>query len=47
MSTQETNIDCEKMSNIFENKNVDLEAYRKLVKNYIDLVIIIFIFFKF
>lgn len=38
MSNQETNTDCERMSNAFENKNIDLDSYRKLVKHYIDLV---------
>jgi pyruvate/oxaloacetate carboxyltransferase len=38
MSKQEINPDCERMSNILENKNIDLEVYRKLIKNYIDLV---------
>ncbi|XP_058792330.1 cell division cycle protein 16 homolog [Phymastichus coffea] len=37
MSNQDISIDCERMSNILENKNLDLDAYRKLVKNYIDL----------
>lgn len=35
---QDESTDCERMSNILENKNLDLEEYRKLVKNYIDLV---------
>ncbi|XP_014232133.1 cell division cycle protein 16 homolog [Trichogramma pretiosum] len=37
MSNQSVNTDCERMSNMFENKNLDLDGYRKLVKGYIDL----------
>ena len=35
MSRQDADVDCDK---ILDNKNIDLNNYRKLVKSYIDLV---------
>lgn len=37
MAQQEIDSDCEKMSTL-NDKNIDLENYRKLVKSYLDLV---------
>lgn len=35
MSRQDDDVDCDR---ILDNKNIDLNSYRKLVKSYIDLV---------
>ncbi|KAG7213440.1 hypothetical protein KM043_002718 [Ampulex compressa] len=37
MARQSVNTDCEKINNFLDNKNIDLENCRKLVKSYIDL----------
>lgn len=38
MARQSVNADCEKMHNLLDNKNIDLDNCRKLIKSYIDLV---------
>lgn len=38
MARQSVDADCEKMHNLLDNKNIDLDNCRKLIKSYIDLV---------
>ena len=38
MARQSVDADCEKMNNLSDNKNIDLDNCRKLIKSYIDLV---------
>lgn len=38
MARQSIDADCEKMHNLLDNKNIDLDNCRKLIKSYIDLV---------
>ncbi|KOX67609.1 Cell division cycle protein 16 like protein [Melipona quadrifasciata] len=40
MARQSVDADCEKMNNLSDNKNIDLDNCRKLIKSYIDLTLI-------
>lgn len=38
MARQSINADCEKMHNLLDNNNINLDNCRKLIKSYVDLV---------